>query len=63
MQVEFDDTTYRLLTDCAKHHGVSVSVYIINALRVYNDLKLKTNSGQRVYIGNNDRITHEVVIP
>jgi predicted DNA binding CopG/RHH family protein len=63
INVNLSEDSYHTLQDQASDHGVDMSEFVRSALRVYTTLLNEQKDGKRIYVGTNDRVEKELILP
>lgn len=63
INVSLPKETYETLKELAGRYGLDMTRFVRNALQVYNFLLTQQKEGKKVYIGTDDRIERELLLP
>lgn len=63
INVTITSDSYRTIQERAERSGMDMSEFVRNALRVYLTLLDEQREGKRVYIGTQDKVEKEVLLP
>jgi hypothetical protein len=63
INVNLSENTYQQLNHMADDRGVGMSEFVRNALRVYTSLLDELRHGKTIYVGTQDKIEKELLIP
>lgn len=63
INVTMSEGHYEELKELAAKAGIDMSEYVRTAIRLFSYLEIEKQNGKKVYVGNNDVLEKEIVLP